>query len=346
MTSENEGMGDSDYQKETMHMRRWETLEGWPEVRGYDFDRAFDMGEFLASYATMGIQASNLARAIAIAKAMREAKATVFLSCTSNMVSSGNREIIKYLVKHGHVHCLVMPAGALEEDIIKTMRPFVLGSFEAPGRMLFEKGIGRIGNIFAPYDRYLALERFMQPVFDKVYGEQRERGTPFTPSELARAMGLAAGHEDSILTWAARRDVPVFCPAITDGSLGDLMHFQRQRRPDFAIEVVGDHHAIVRLALAAERTGAILLGGGVSKHYVLNANIFREGLDYAVYITTATEHDASDSGGSPQEAITWAKIREQGEHVKVVCEASIAFPLLVAGSFARKDGDDGGNAKA
>ena len=82
--------------------------------------------------------------------------------------------------------------------------------------------------------------------------------------------------------------------------------------------------------------GALILGGGVSKHYVMNANIFKEGLDYAVYITTAHEFDACDSGGNQQEAMTWAKLKLDAPNVKIKCEASIAFPLLVAGSFKKK----------
>jgi deoxyhypusine synthase len=316
-------------------LQNWETLEGWQQVRGYDFNEPFDFQKFLDAFGTTGIQASNLGKAIEVANQMVEEKAFVFLSCTSNMVSSGNREIIRYLVQHKHVHCLVMSAGAVEEDVIKTLKPFVIGSFDAPGRMLAEKGIGRIGNIFAPYDRYLHFERFMQPVFDKAYALQKERGLPLTPSGFIDLLGSAVDHPDSILHWAAKHEIPVFCPALTDGSLGDLLHFQRQKRQDFCIDVVGDHHRIVKIVLGQEKTGAILLGGSVPKHYVLNANIFKEGLDFAVYLTTATEHDASDSGGSPQEAIAWAKIKTGAEHAKVVADASITFPLLVAGSFAR-----------
>lgn len=326
---------DSDYQKETRFMRRCESLEGFPEVKGYDFDKEFNFGKFLESYRHMGIQATNLAKGIDIVNEMIESGSKIFLSCTSNMVSSGNREIIKFLVKYNYISVIVMSAGGVEEDIIKTFKPFVLGSFDVPGRILFEKGIGRIGNIFAPYDRYLYFEKFMTPFFAEIYRKQKEKNRPFTPSELISELGRAVDDEDSILYWAHKNNIPVFCPAITDGALGDLMYFQRKRKCDFYIDVAGDHEKIVKYTLAHEKTSAILLGGGVSKHYVLNSNIFKEGLDHAVYITTADEYDASDSGGNQQEAITWAKLKVDAPNVKIKCEASIAFPLLVAGSFAK-----------
>jgi deoxyhypusine synthase len=243
------------------------------------------------------------------------------------MISSGNREIIKFLVKNKFVHVLSISAGGVEEDIIKTLKPFVIGSFDISGRALFDKGVGRIGNIFAPFDRYLYFERFMQPLFDRIYSEQQTTKKPITATEfiyeLGREIAKEENHEDSILYWASKNGIPVFCPALTDGSLGDLFHFQKQKRKDFYLDILGDHERIVNIALNAEKAGAILLGGGVSKHY-------------AVYITTAQEYDASDSGGNPQEAITWAKIKVNAPNVKIRAEASLIFPLLVAATFKKK----------
>jgi len=331
-------MEHSDYQEQARFMRRYETLEGFPEVKGYNFEESFDFKKFIDAYKSMGIQGTNLGYAIDIINKMIEDKAFIFLSATSNMISSGNREIIRYLTKHKKIHALVMSAGAIEEDIIKCFKPFVIGSFDIAGRALFDKGIGRIGNIFAPYDRYLYFEKFMNPFFDRIYDDM-QNGKVFTPSEFIKELGKEIEkenkHEESILYWAQKNDIPIFCPALTDGSLGDLMHFQRQKRKNFMIDIVGDHTKIVNMALNQEKTGAIILGGGVSKHYILNANIFREGLDYAVYITTAQEYDASDSGGNPQEAITWAKLKNDAPNVKLRAEATIVFPILVAATFAR-----------
>ena len=331
---------NSDYQEKTQHMRRYETMEGFPEIKGYDFEQPFDFDRFIESFKYTGIQATNLGMAIDIINQMIDNHAVIFLTCTSNMVSSGNREIIKFLVKNRMIHALSISAGGVEEDIIKCLRPFVVGSFDIAGRALFDKGVGRIGNIFAPYDRYLYFEKFMNPFFDRIYESQKARGYPYTPSEfiseLGRQVESEEKHEDSIIYWAYKNNVPVFCPALTDGSIGDLMHFQKLKRKDFYIDIVGDHNKIVDMALNSEKTAAIVLGGGVSKHYVLNANIFREGLDYAVYVTTAQEYDASDSGGNQQEAMTWAKIKVNAPNVKIRAEASLVFPLIVAATFAKR----------
>ena len=112
---------------------------------------------------------------------MRREKATIFLTYTSNMVSSGIREVIKYLVKHKKVDVLVTAAGGIEEDIIKSLKPFVLGQFETPGRMLFEHGINRTGNIFVPNDRFAYFDIFMQKFYEKIYKTQKETGKVIYP---------------------------------------------------------------------------------------------------------------------------------------------------------------------
>ena len=324
------------YQEQTKFMRRYESLEGFPEIKGYDFDKEFSFDEFIDSFKSTGIQAANLGKAIEVVNQMIDDKATIFLSCTSNMISAGTREVIRFLVKHKYVHALSMSVGGVEEDIIKCLKPFVSGGFDVPGRVLFEKGVGRIGNIFAPYDRYLYFEKFMNPLFERLYNDYKKRKKPYTPSEFIKEMGKEINNEESVLYWAYKNNIPVFCPALVDGSLGDLFYFQKFDKKDYYIDIIQDHVKIINLAMNSDKAGAIILGGGVAKHYVLNANIFREGLDYAVYITTATEHDASDSGGNQQEAMTWAKIKLNAQNVKVIAEASLVFPLLVAATFAKR----------
>lgn len=313
--------------KETM------TLEGYPVIEGYDFESGLEIGAFLRSYARMGFQGTHLAQGMEIVKAMLREKATIFLAYTSNMVSSGNREIIKYLVKHKKVQVLVTSAGGIEEDIIKCLKPFVLGQFEASGRMLFEHGVNRIGNIFVPNDRFAYFDKFMQEFLQSMYERQKNEQRIFSPHELIREIGLRIDDEKSILYWAAKNDIPVFCPGLIDGSFGDMIFFFKQAHPDFYVDVSAEIKEIVQIALNSEKTGGIILGGGISKHFALNANIFREGFDYVVYVNTGQEFDGSDSGARVEEAITWGKVKPEALHVKVYCDATIAFPLLVAGAM-------------
>lgn len=302
-------------------------------IRGYDFSKKFDLDLFVRAYGSTGFQATHLAKAIEIAKKMisaRKSSCTIFLGYTSNMITSGVREAILHLVKNNMVDVLVTTAGGVEEDIIKCLKPFVLGDFRAKGAELRTKGINRTGNIFVPNDRYCAFEDFLTPILKEVLASQKTTGKIVAPSELIRTLGERINNKESVYYWAAKHNIPVFCPALTDGSIGDIMFFFKYNHPELKLDIMEDTFRLNNLAINAKETGAIILGGGLMKHQICNANMMREGLKYAVYINTAMEYDGSDSGAEPEEAISWGKISANAQHVKVFGDATIIFPLMVA----------------
>lgn len=309
------------------------SLDGHPEIKGINFEDDMNLNDFIQGLGSNGFQASHIGQAIETFKAMRREKATIFLAFTSNQITCGNREIINHLVKHKIVNVLTTTAGGIEEDIIKCFKPFVQGSFEVPGRVLFEKGINRTGNIFVPSDRYLYFEKFMNEFLEDCYQKQIKEDRVLCVNEILHDLGLKINDESSYLYWAAKNNIPVFCPALTDGSFGDMLYFFKHRRPKFVLDMTMDMKNIVDIALNAEKTGCLILGGGVAKHHVLNANIYREGCDYMVLVNTGQEFDGSDSGARIEESISWGKVKPDALSVKVHCDASIAFPLIVAGAL-------------
>jgi deoxyhypusine synthase len=323
------------------HIKKPSDVSQLPIIKGWDFSQPTLRG-FLDSLATTGIQSTELAKAIDIGKMMVREKATIFLSFTSNMISSGVREQITYLTKHNLVHVLCTSAGGVEEDIIKARLPFRVGSFYPSGETLYDAGICRIGNIYSTTEHYAYLEQFLQPIFEELYQTQKKTGVVATPSTLISLLGkkLVADpqydEQQSYVYWASMHNIPVFCPGIMDGSIGDMMYFFKQAHPDFVFDVSSDHKKIIDLVLSTDLTAGIILGGGISKHYILNANIFKEGFDYTVIISTADFSDASDSGGSPDEAVTWSKIKVRSPKAKVYLDASIAFPLFCYDVFVQK----------
>ncbi|MBN2459736.1 deoxyhypusine synthase [Candidatus Woesearchaeota archaeon] len=332
-------------------LRESVTLAGWPEIKGYDLEKGFNASEFIDSLKYTGLQATSLGKAIQLVKNMRRDKAKIFLGFTSNMITSGVREYIKYLVKHKQVHVLVTTAGGVEEDIIKSIRPFVVGDYDASGEALRDKGVNRSGNIFCPNDRYLYFERFMNRFLERMHEQQVKTGKVINTKEfvyeLGRELELQAGmikqgkdigidkidYESSVAYWAYKNNTPYYCHPITDGSIGDMIYFFKKRKPDFKIDSTDDIVTITDIALNSEKTGIIALGGSVPKHHIANANLFREGADYAVYINLSPEYEGSNSGASPDEAVSWGKIKSKGNSVKVFSEASIVFPLLVIGGW-------------
>lgn len=324
------------------HIKKPADLSKLPEIKGYDFEKGFDLDKFVQSLSTSGIQAANLGSAISIVNIMIREKTPVFLAFTANMTSSGMRDIIAYLVKNKKVHVLCTTCGGIEEDAIKAHMPFRVGDFNVKGNVLFDVGVGRIGNIYTTNEHYSYFEFFIREVFEELLKQQKKDKLPITPTKICWMMGKLIGEKkeydekNSFLYWAYKNNIPVYSPGIIDGAIGDIAYYFRKKHPEFVIDTVADHVKLIDHIINCEKTAGIILGGGISKHYMLNANIFKEGFDYSVYISTATEYDASDSGGNQEEAITWAKIKPHAPRVKVYCEASIAFPLLVAATFAKK----------
>ncbi|XP_055805417.1 deoxyhypusine synthase isoform X3 [Solanum dulcamara] len=296
----------------------------------------------------------------------------IFLGFTSNLVSSGVRDTVRYLVQHRMVDVVVTTAGGIEEDLIKCLAPTYKGDFSLPGAVLRSKGLNRIGNLLVPNDNYCKFENWIIPIFDQMYEEQINEKVLWTPSTVIARLGKEINDETSYLYWAYKvgilgvglgisseipsslskgsyqlkqNRIPVFCPGLTDGSLGDMLYFHSFKKgdpdlnPGLVIDIVGDIRAMNGEAVHAglRKTGMIILGGGLPKHHVCNANMMRNGADFAIFINTAQEFDGSDSGARPDEAVSWGKIRGGAKTVKVHCDATIAFPILVAETFAAKN---------
>ncbi|KAL6266305.1 hypothetical protein P5V15_003164 [Pogonomyrmex californicus] len=329
-----------------------------PTVKGYDFNKGIDYHNLFNSMLFCGFQATNFALAVKEINRMlhqrnislmedqidkteedefikRKYHCTIFLGYTSNMVSSGIRDIIRFLVQHKLVDCLVTTAGGVEEDFIKCLAPTYVGSFYFDDRKLRDNGINRTGNLLVPNDNYCLFEDWLMPRLDTMLAEQKTKGTLWTPSKMIARLGEEINNEDSIYYWAAKNKIPVFCPALTDGSLGDMMFFHSFKNPGLVLDIVADVKRLNKIAMKAINSGMIIVGGGVVKHHICNANLMRNGADYAVFINTSSEFDGSDSGARPEEAISWGKIRKDANPIKVCADATLIFPLLVGETFAR-----------
>jgi deoxyhypusine synthase len=306
------------------------------EIKGYDFNDGIDYGKIIDSFSTTGFQASNFSKAIGIIIKMIDEGAAIFLGYTSNMVSSGLREVIRYLVEHKKIHACVTSGGGVEEDIIKCLGDFILGDFRAKGEELREKAINRIGNIFVPNSRYLKFEDFVMPVLEELYQEQKKKNRGLMAYEIIWKLGERINDEKSICYWAWKNKIKIHCPSIMDGSLGDMIYFFKYKHDDFTIDISEDTKELNNSTIGLEKSGVIILGAGVVKHSILNAHLYRNGADYAVFINNSLEFDGSDAGAEPEEAVSWGKLTAKSLRVKIFGDATILFPLIVAKTFASK----------
>jgi deoxyhypusine synthase len=245
------------------------------------------------------------------------------------MVASGLRGIFAEMCKKKLVDVIITAGGSLDHDLIRSSKKYLVGDFMMDDKELHKKGINRIGNVLVPNDCYVYLEKFMQPVYEELYKQQAKTGKLTAPSEIAKEIGKRT-KPDSFLYWCNKNNIPVFCPGITDSAIGLQTYFFKQKRKDFGIDVTKDMNELAQIAMNADKTGGIVLGGGISKHHAIGVNLLRDGFDYAVYVTTSSPWDGSLSGARTTEGVSWGKIKNgQKNHVTVDCDASIAVPLMM-----------------
>jgi deoxyhypusine synthase len=295
-------------------------------VEDLKWEKGIALNKFVESIGKVGFQSIELGRAADVMIKMKRDGAKIYLTFTSNMVTSGLRGFFAQIIGLGMADVIVTTVGGIEEDIMKAKGDkFLIGRFRADDVALREKGENRVGNLIITNDSYVKFEGEMKHILEKLY-EKKKR---YPVSELLREIGLTLDDENSILYQAAKRDVPIFCPAITDGAFGFHLFMFQQDHPDFIVDVVKDFHNILAASSHDDKKGVIALGGGVSKHHAILGLMINGGADYAVYMTTAREVSGSMSAATTDEAKSWGKIKDNSDAATVNGDVSILFPLAM-----------------
>ena len=197
---------------------------------------------------------------------------------------------------------------------------------------LNEKGINRLGNVLIPNDSYgIIIEQKMKTLLDSLWTEKIRE---VSSSQLCREIGKRICNESSILFWAAKNNIPVYVPGITDGAIGYQTWLFSQDH-DFKLNLLEDSREINDIIFTAKKTGALIVGGGISKHHTIWWNQFKDGLDYVVYVSTADEWDGSLSGARPREAVSWGKINAKAKSLMIEGDASLILPLMLSALLNR-----------
>jgi deoxyhypusine synthase len=255
-----------------------------------------------------------------------------FLSFPACTIATGMRGVVKDLVKQKKVDAIITTCGMLDHDFARIWKDYYQGDFVADDAKLREKGICRLGNVFVPDESYgIIIEKKLQPIIAEIYKKNKNISTRDFIWAVGEAIKDEKGAEDSIIYWAWKNQIPIFIPGITDGAFGfQIYMFWQDEHRDFVINVLKDEDELSNIIYGNKKTGALMIGGGISKHHTIWWNQFKEGLDYAVYITTAIESDGSLSGARLREAISWGKVKPQARRVTIEGDATVILPLMVS----------------
>ncbi len=275
-----------------------------------------------------GFESKNLWDGINIIRTMtKDRNCTRFLSFVGSIISTGARGIIKDMIKRKMFDCVITTCGALDHDIARASTKYYSGDFRMDDNMLYKKNIHRLGNVLVPQNNYgPVIEDKVQACLNNLYKKGIRNISTF---DITRSIGETLD-DSSFLYWAYKNDIPVIVPGIVDGAVGSQIWFFYQKHKDFIVNLLLDETRLSDLVYEASKTGAFIIGGGISKHHTLWWNQFRGGLDYAVSITTASEWDGSLSGALVAEAISWGKVKGRARQTTIHGEATTLLPFIYA----------------
>ncbi|MDC1103394.1 deoxyhypusine synthase [Nitrosopumilus sp.] len=280
-----------------------------------------------------GFESVNLSDGLDIlTKMISDDKCLKFVSFVGAVVSTGLRGIIKDMIKNKWFDVAITTCGALDHDIAKHYSHYNEGSFTMDDNELADQNIHRLGNVLVPMENYGPLiEEKMQLFLEEEY---KNGVREMTTAEICKMIGRHLG-EDSFLYWANKNNVSVVVPGIMDGAVGSQIWMFIQSHRDFKLNLIGDADLLSEYIFKAEKSGAFMIGGGISKHHTLWWNQYREGLDYAFYITTAQEFDGSLSGALVREAISWGKVTKIARQSTLHAEVTTILPFIYAALISK-----------
>lgn len=290
------------------------------------------VGELVSEMKECGVLgAGKIGKAVELAAEMfGDRDYTVFLTIAGPMVPGGMRRIIRDLIDQEYVRVVVTTGANMVHDMVEALGyKHLVGTFLAEDKKLRAKDIGRIGDIYIEQKAFRNLEKWMHKILENIPEEKREH---LSIAELLFEVGKKIQDPESILATAAKKEVPIISPGFIDSIAGfHLWVFGQDKK--IGIDPLLDVNKMMDKVYEAKKVGIIILGGGWPKHFALFANTFREGVDCAIQITMDRPEPGGLSGATLEEAISWGKVKPEGKAVTVICDATIAFPLIVAAAL-------------
>lgn len=253
---------------------------------------------------------------------------TVFLSVAGPLVPGGLRRIIRDLILNQEVDVLITSGANLTHDLLEAFGGHHHRNLKGDDEELCQKGVGRIGDIYTESEDFMVFEKDITELITSITEEK----SSLTISEFLGEIGARLDDDESIIKTAADMNVPIYAPGIIDSMLGLQLWMFTQDRELF-LDAIGDMHTLADIVYESDKVGAVLLGGGLPKHYALASNLLKGGVDSAIQVTMDRSETGSLSGAPLEEAKSWAKAKCGSKLVTVIGDATLIFPLIVAGAW-------------
>jgi deoxyhypusine synthase len=313
-------------------------------VEPFVLDANATADEVLERLERISFQGRNLGRARRVWERMLHDDVTIFIGLAGALSAGGLRLIIAELIERRFVDCVVSTGANLYHDLheCRGQRHYI-GSPTTDDTQLAAERVDRVYDTLAAEDEFCSNDEWIAEFATTL--EER----PYTSREFLYRLGGRLWKEtgrQGILTSAFQANVPIFCPAIADSSIGMGLSQARQKKAGAGyIDVIGDVIESANLVIRRPRTASIVFGGGTPKNFINQASVQAEfynpdvtGHRYALQVVTDVPHFGGASGASLEEAQSWGKVSENAARVSVQADATIALPL-VASALAGIDPD-------
>ncbi|MFC7133429.1 MULTISPECIES: deoxyhypusine synthase [Salinibaculum] len=307
------------------------------------------VAELAESYGDAGIGATAVHEAVDVtAEMFGDDDVSVFLGLAGAMVPGGMRAVVADLIRDGYVDALVTTGANLTHDTIEAIggkhhhgEEVAEGStMREHDEQLRDEGVDRIYNVYLPQEHFAAFESHLREEVFPVLADEGTVSIQRLTEELGRANSEVNDREEvaekpGIAAAAYEHDVPVYCPAVQDSVLG-IQAWMYSQTSDFSLDALADMDTLTDQAFEAEQAGALVVGGGVPKNYVLQTMLVSpDAYDYAVQLTMDPPQTGGLSGATLDEARSWGKLEKAARNVSVYADATITLPLVVAAARER-----------
>ena len=268
--------------------------------------------------------AGRIGKAVNICEAMiKEKQCKVFLGLAGPLVPGGMREIIIDIIENKWVDVVVTTGATLTHDLGEALGyRHYQGNADADDAELYKKGFDRVYESYMQNKIYEGIEEFIAKNFDKLKGKKSIR-------EFLWELGRLTPSK-SICKACFENKIPIFCPAISDSGIGLMIWGQLAKGKNIETRAFEDLKEIIDIAWTAKKTGIIYFGGGVPKNYIQQAMQFSKKASYGVQVTMDRPEPGGSSGAELKEGISWGKMNPKAKFVDLICDATIAMPIIYA----------------
>ncbi len=263
-----------------------------------------------------------------LAELISDEETTVFLSIAGPMVPGGLRKIIRDMVAEGHIDVIISSGANLTHDLLESFGGSHYRDHNETDEQLCQMGMGRIGDIYTKSEDFEVFEKRINTILTEI----AEKENQMNIRQFLTEIGNHIQDPESIIHTAAEKNVPIFAPGIIDCMLGlQLWMFTQENQ--LTLDAAGDMSELSDIVYGSKKVATIILGGGLPKHYALASNILTGGVDAAIQVTLDRSEAGSLSGAPLEEAKSWAKAKCGSKLVTVIGDATIIFPMMVAGAL-------------